>query len=49
MILQGNQVRLRAIERDDLPLAAKYLNDPDVLMYFGKLAPLSLQDEEDVV
>ncbi|HRX03961.1 MAG TPA: GNAT family protein [Anaerolineae bacterium] len=47
MILQGHQVRLRAIERDDLPLAVQYLNDPDVLTYFGQLAPFTLQDEEE--
>jgi len=45
MILQGKQVRLRAIERDDLPLAVQFLNDPDVLMWFGKLAPLGIEDE----
>ena len=42
MILQGKQVRLRATERDDLPLAVQYLNDPEVLMWFGQPAPLPL-------
>ena len=45
MILQGKQVRLRAVERADLPLAVQFLNDPDVLLWFGKLAPLGMEDE----
>ena len=45
MILQGKQVRLRAVERDDLLLAVQFLNDPDVLLWFGKLAPLGMEDE----
>lgn len=47
MILQGQQVRLRAIERSDLPLAVQYLNDGDVLQYFGQPGPLSMENEED--
>ncbi|MCA9870557.1 MAG: GNAT family N-acetyltransferase [Anaerolineae bacterium] len=45
MILQGKRVRLRATERDDLPLAVQYLNDPEVLMWFGQPAPLGMDDE----
>jgi RimJ/RimL family protein N-acetyltransferase len=47
MILQGKLVRLRAVERADLPLAVQYLHDPDVLMYFGDPSPLGIEDETD--
>lgn len=46
-MLQGKLVRLRAVEQDDLPLARAYLQDPEVLAYFGSYAPMSLADEED--
>lgn len=38
-------MRLRAVERDDLPLAVVYLNDPEVLVWFGPLTPMNMEDE----
>lgn len=46
-MLQGKLVTLRALEREDLPLARAYLQDPDVLAYFGFYVPMSQADEED--
>lgn len=45
-MIQGEKVRLRAIERDDLSRYMRWLNDPDVLKYFGIYRPWSLEDEE---
>jgi len=45
-MLRGERVVLRAIERDDLPRYVRWLNDPDVLEYFGSYRPLSLAQEE---
>jgi len=46
-MLQGKLVRLRALERADLAQARDYLQDPDVLAYFGFYGPMSLANEED--
>jgi RimJ/RimL family protein N-acetyltransferase len=46
MIL-GERVVLRAIEREDLTNYVRWLNDPQVLEYFGHLVPLSLAQEEE--
>jgi diamine N-acetyltransferase len=45
-MIQGEQVVLRAIEREDLPRFVQWLNDPDVLAYFGRAIPLSLWQEQ---
>jgi RimJ/RimL family protein N-acetyltransferase len=45
-MLTGKQVILRPIERDDLPNYVIWLNDPDVITYFGFYKPLSLAQEE---
>jgi RimJ/RimL family protein N-acetyltransferase len=45
-MLRGERVVLRAIEREDLPNYVRWLNDPDVLEYFGFYRPLSLAQEE---
>jgi diamine N-acetyltransferase len=45
MIL-GERVRLRAIERDDLPRFVAWLNDPEVLRGLLLAIPLSLPQEE---
>jgi len=46
MIL-GKRVRLRAIEREDIPTFLKWLNDPQVQRYLGRTPfPLSFAEEE---
>jgi RimJ/RimL family protein N-acetyltransferase len=42
----GNQVRFRAIEKDDLPNFVRWLNDPEVKAGLSLLYPLSLAEEE---
>jgi diamine N-acetyltransferase len=42
----GKRVRLRAIERDDLPRFVMWLNDPDVLQGLMIGSPLSMPQEE---
>jgi RimJ/RimL family protein N-acetyltransferase len=44
-MLQGERVRLRPIERDDLPNYVVWINDPDVLAYFGTYLPMNLAQE----
>jgi diamine N-acetyltransferase len=45
-MIYGERIRLRAVEKDDLPLFVAWLNDPDV--YQGLLihSPLSQTEEE---
>ncbi len=45
-MIYGKRIRLRAIEREDLPRFVAWLNDPDVLQGLLIYLPLSLQDEE---
>ena len=45
-MIYGERIRLRAIEREDLPRFVAWLNDPDVLQGLLIYLPLSLQDEE---
>ncbi|MCD6291271.1 MAG: GNAT family N-acetyltransferase [Anaerolineae bacterium] len=45
-MIQGEKVRLRAIEREDLPRYVRWLNDPEVMRYFGIYRPSNLEDEE---
>ena len=42
----GNEIRLRGIEREDLPLFVRWLNDPEVIRYLTHYAPLSHVQEE---
>lgn len=42
----GNRIRLRAVEREDLPLFVVWLNDPEVIEGLLFLSPLSLEDEK---
>jgi RimJ/RimL family protein N-acetyltransferase len=35
-MLIGTKVRLRAVERSDYPLLARWLNDADVMLYWGR-------------
>jgi RimJ/RimL family protein N-acetyltransferase len=43
----GERIRLRAIERDDLPIFVKWINDPDIKQGIGIYLPYSMVDEED--
>ncbi len=45
-MLLGNQVRLRAIEREDLPKFVQWLNDPEVLQGLMINVPMSLAQEQ---
>ncbi|HAF62558.1 MAG TPA: N-acetyltransferase [Anaerolineaceae bacterium] len=42
----GDGIRLRGIEREDLPLFALWLNDPEVRRYLNHYAPISNAQEE---
>lgn len=44
-ILYGNKVRLRAIERPDIPLFTRWINDPEVTEYLSNVFPYSLETE----
>lgn len=44
MIL-GKRIRLRAVEREDLPLFVEWLNDPEVIEGLIFIQPLSLKEE----
>ena len=46
-MIQNDDLRLRAPEREDLPLFAAWLNDPEVTAYLSLYLPLSITDEED--
>jgi RimJ/RimL family protein N-acetyltransferase len=43
----GDQIRLRAIEKDDLPFYVKWLNDPEVRLGLSMVLPLSMAEEEE--
>ncbi len=45
-MLLGHNVRLRAIEREDLPTFVRWLNDPEVRGYLEMYLPLSMAQEE---
>jgi RimJ/RimL family protein N-acetyltransferase len=46
-MIYGEKIRLRAVERDDLPRFTRWLNDPDVLQGLSLYAPMSLAHEEN--
>lgn len=46
-MLYGNGLRLRAIEKDDLPRFVRWLNDPEVRENLLIFAPMSLDEEEE--
>jgi len=46
-MIQGERIRLRAVEREDLPMLLQWVNDPDVKKGIGVYLPLSMADEED--
>jgi len=43
----GERIRLRAIEREDLPRFVGWVNDPEVRCFLDMIFPLSAEDEED--
>ncbi|MEN8172120.1 MAG: GNAT family protein [Chloroflexota bacterium] len=45
-MIYGNRIRLRAIERSDLPLFVRWLNDPEVRLGLQMYLPLSQNEEE---
>ncbi|MFQ6014718.1 MAG: GNAT family N-acetyltransferase [Anaerolineae bacterium] len=45
-MIQGNKVRLRAIEREDLSRFVRWLNDPEVVQYLTIYTPFSMAEEE---
>ena len=45
-MIVGKKVRLRAIERNDLPLFIRWFNDPEVIAGLSLYLPLSFDDEE---
>jgi len=46
-VIHGEKVRLRAIEREDIPRFLKWLNDPGVRHYLSMYLPLSRAQEEE--
>jgi diamine N-acetyltransferase len=46
-MIYGDRIRLRAIERYDLPRFVEWLNDPEVLAGLAMYLPLSAAVEED--
>jgi RimJ/RimL family protein N-acetyltransferase len=46
-MIYGNGLRLRAIEKDDLPRFVRWLNDPEVRENLLLFAPMSLDEEEE--
>ena len=46
MTILGRRVRLRAIERSDIPTFVRWLNDPEVTQYLLMYMPMSLAQEE---
>ena len=46
MFLQGKRLYLRPVERNDIPLLQKWINDPEVRKYLNNSFPMSLTDEE---
>jgi RimJ/RimL family protein N-acetyltransferase len=45
-MIVGEKVRLRAIEREDLPRFVEWFSDPDVRRYLDMYLPFSLAQEE---
>lgn len=45
-MLEGKRVKLRAVERVDLPAFVKWINDPEVTHFLELSPPMSMEDEE---
>jgi RimJ/RimL family protein N-acetyltransferase len=43
----GKKVRLRALDREDLPLTHKWINTPEIVEYEGHPFPVSMAEEND--
>ena len=44
-MIYGNKIRLRAIERDDIPRFVKWFNDPEVRYFLSTVRPLNRMAE----
>jgi len=44
-MIYGERIRLRAVEREDIPRYVEWLNDPEVTRGLGMYLPLSMADE----
>ena len=47
MTIPGKTIRLRAIERSDIPAFVRWLNDPEVRQYLDMYLPMSQAQEEN--
>lgn len=45
-MIPGKRIRLRCIDRDDLPVFVRWFNDPEVRQFLSILLPLSQTQEE---
>lgn len=45
-MITGKQIRLRAIEREDIPRCVRWINDPEVIKYTTTFTPFSVAMEE---
>jgi RimJ/RimL family protein N-acetyltransferase len=45
-MIPGERVRLRALERDDVPTFVRWFNDPEVRHYLAAYLPMSMAQEE---
>ena len=45
-VILGDRIRLRRVERDDLPRCAAWVNDPEVRRHLAFLYPMSVALEE---
>ncbi len=46
MVISGKRLRLRAIERSDIPAFVRWFNDPEVRRYLQMYLPMSQAQEE---
>lgn len=45
-MIEGRLIRLRPVERGDLPIFVRWINDPEVTEFLKLDPPMSLEDEE---
>ncbi len=45
-MLRGKKTRLRAVEREDIPLFLRWFNDPEIRQYLSMYMPVSADEEE---
>jgi RimJ/RimL family protein N-acetyltransferase len=46
MAISGKKIRLRAVERSDIPTFVRWFNDPEVTQYLAMYMPMSQAQEE---